>query len=909
MRRVHRSLTVVLTAVVAALLCLPDTKAAQNPLYQPSGISDGESYHLVFATEGTYASIFQDIAEYNYSVNNEAAASTLGIGLDTLDWFVVGSTKVTGLGDAEAKDNAPVFGDVYRVDGVQVSDESGAAKFYQSAPITNHLAPINIDQHGALNPGYYVWTGSNVDGTRTSKPLGEDTTYQVTMGAADLVNASWINHNTTPASTPYKLYALSEPLVGGSPPTPPTPPTPQPLSRGHQILVERGLQIQALTFPGLAGDFDTYRWAESNFTTAHIWSLYSLPGTMPGPNGIPWSNWVWPGSYPEDIEPALQPYANNAFAYQFGDEQDITDPTEQANLKAAMAAFHVNQPDVITYTNQTGMQASPVQMQAYMQEVQPDMLSFDRYPFYGYDFYGDTLADYYWYRNIFYRDLEMYRKLGLAGNDGTGSQPIPVATYTQTFNFAPGDHVASESEIRLNQFAAWVFGVKVVDSFFYEAYPGMANETPIRPILFSGTGTDNPTPQFYQVAETNRQSLNLGPALVRLLSTDVRMVMGQHVEDSVTVDNDLPEGVSRWDSDADPYITSITATNLDSKNNGLAGDVIMGYFEPLDASFTNPGFQDDMYFMVVNGLSDINGLAADAEQLIHIEFDFGTSGIDSLERLSRDTGLVEPVTLTHDSGSLYNLDLVLEGGTGDLFKFNNGGDFVSGPSVPTPLGTAFLWTADGAGEWATASSWTPQGPPNGPTHTAIFSSGVAEPTTAVVNTAVTVNRVEFSNATHGYAVGGLGSVNLVLDPDDPNDPNDAFGPPLLSVTAGSHQFQTVVNLDHDTVSSIATGASLMFANTLNLNGNTLAKTGGGTLIISNALNTGGGTITGLGGVIAGSGVVVGNLNNAGSTIAPGNISGGMGAMDVPEPAAGLLGILGAFCLLSTVIWRPSPGDR
>ena len=377
--------------------------------------------------------------------------------------------------------------------------------------------------------------------------------------------------------------------------------------------------------------------------------------------------------------------------------------------------------------------------------------------------------------------------------------------------------------------------------------------------------TDNPTPQFYQVAETNRQSLNLGPGLVRLISTDARMKMGQHVEGSVTVDNDLPEGVSRWNSDADPYITSITATNIGSKNNGLPGDVIMGYFEPLDASFTTLGFQDDMYFMVVNGLSDINGSAADCEQLIHIEFDFGTSGIDSLERLSRDTGLVEPVTLTHDSGSLYYLDLVLEGGTGDLFKFNNGGDFVSGPYDPAPPGT-FLWIADGFGDWATASSWFPAGTPNDPSHTAIFSTGITGPTTVAVNSAVTVNRMEFSNATHGYAVGGLGSVNLAYDPDASVDPS-------LDVAAGSHQFQAVVNLNHDTDASIATGASLEFANAVNLNGNTLSKTGGGTLIISNTVNTGGGTITGLDGMIAGGGIIAGDLNNNSATVAPGSSPG------------------------------------
>jgi hypothetical protein len=44
--------------------------------------------------------------------------------------------------------------------------------------------------------------------------------------------------------------------------------------------------------------------------------------------------------------------------------------------------------------------------------------------------------------------------------------------------------------------------------------------------------------------------------------------------------------------------------------------------------------------------------------------------------LSRDTGFVETVNLTSDGSSLYHLDLVLDGGTGDLFKFNNGGTFV-----------------------------------------------------------------------------------------------------------------------------------------------------------------------------------------------------------------------------------------
>ena len=80
--------------------------------------------------------------------------------------------------------------------------------------------------------------------------------------------------------------------------------------------------------------------------------------------------------------------------------------------------------------------------------------------------------------------------------------------------------------------------------------------------------------------------------------------------------------------------------------------------------------------MIVNGLSDATGSAADCRQQIHLAFDFGTSGINSLLRLSRDTGQVEEVALVHGSGSQYSLDLNLDGGTGDLFKFNNGGMFV-----------------------------------------------------------------------------------------------------------------------------------------------------------------------------------------------------------------------------------------
>ena len=452
------------------------------------------------------------------------------------------------------------------------------------------------------------------------------------------------------------------------------------LSRGHNILLQRGLQIQAITVPDLASDggFDSARWAESNFTTAHVWS-HRYPETMPAAPGIPWgllqdNTWLY-----NDLSLLDYPYVPTLVSQQFGDEQSIEDPVELAALAAGMASWHVKHPHVITYTNQGGGQHTFAAMQNYMQVVQPDMLCADSYVFDGNRPGGSP--------TVLYSEVQKYRQLGLAGNDGTGNKPIPVGLITQSFLNTGGlnDHIVSESEIRLNQFIAWSFGHKFVDAFTYEWLEFAQGQGLDGAALFYGSGTDNPRPGFYQMAETNRQSLNLGPSLVRLISTDVRMIMGEHGLPSAPTPNVRPFGVAPWGSTVDDPIQSITATNLGGKNDGLRGDVVVGYFKPLDRSFTNPGHEDDIYFMIVNGLSDATGSAADCRQLIHMEFDFGASGIDSLLRLSRETGQVEEVALIHGIGSQYSLDLYLDGGTGDLFKFNNGGLFV----IPEP-GTACL---------------------------------------------------------------------------------------------------------------------------------------------------------------------------------------------------------------------------
>ena len=79
---------------------------------------------------------------------------------------------------------------------------------------------------------------------------------------------------------------------------------------------------------------------------------------------------------------------------------------------------------------------------------------------------------------------------------------------------------------------------------------------------------------------------------------------------------------------------------------------------------------------------------------------------------------------------------------------------------------------------------------------------------------------------------------------------------------------------------------LEFDNLLTLKGNTLSKTGDGSLQINNDLNTGGGTIVATGGSLGGSGTVGGNLANNGASITPGNRAGTLTVMGDFSQTAG-----------------------
>ena len=504
----------------------------------------------------------------------------------------------------------------------------------------------------------------------------------------------------------------------------PSAPPAAELDRGHRILIDHGLQIQAMTYGTTDpnwwthGDADGSYWEQSNFTAASFQSR--KPRHQNRPEGLPWASW-------RTVISPTSPHRDDLISWCYSDEQDMNDPAVRAAAKAWIDVERPRLPDTLLYTNQWGTQVTMANMRTYLQEVQPDMLYFDNYPYRAdvNPWHPPPMHGTPW---SLYKDMVKYRDLGLGGHDGTGNNPIPYGMYLQTFEMdSPTENypyvLPSESEARQNQFVAWTMGYKHLTAFVYDDVWEIQDVRYVDALLFDPPvlSTANPSAAFDWYVELNRQSLNLGPTLVRLLSTDVRIIPGDRwiaAGQNISHLTDIPQ----WQAGADGYITNITVQNPGPVIGGQTGDVMIGYFAPLRETFDGPAFENETYFMVTNALAEPNVTAAQALQQITIDFDFGSSGITALQRLSRDTGLVEIVPLESLGGSLYRLALDLAGGTGDLFKFATGAPWVPGPILGDVNWDGMVGVSDlgvMASQWGTAGSGpfnadiAPYGAPDG----------------------------------------------------------------------------------------------------------------------------------------------------------------------------------------------------
>ena len=129
----------------------------------------------------------------------------------------------------------------------------------------------------------------------------------------------------------------------------------------------------------------------------------------------------------------------------------------------------------------------------------------------------------------------------------------------------------------------------------------------------------------------------------------------------------------------------MSVENTGIANDGLAGDVFVGFFDPLRGLseedrevFTST---DPRYFMLLNGMTAGDGLPAEMQQgsayetrqRITLEFDLPDQDTASrLRRVSRIDGGIAEVPLHALGGGRYELAIELGGGLADLFYWELG---------------------------------------------------------------------------------------------------------------------------------------------------------------------------------------------------------------------------------------------
>ena len=469
------------------------------------------------------------------------------------------------------------------------------------------------------------------------------------------------------------------------------------LGKAHQILLNRGLQIQ-----GIVSTYDTFHlntFSNANYTAVNwLWSSpRSYSGSMPllgTAPGFPWGRWV---ADETDMPPQGDEgsYLGQCVSLQLGDEWDLNDNATRTRAVNWFNSIGTNWPNTILYANNGGGQVTDANLADFVNRAHPDLITFDTYPWKS--VYDTNQPDHIGAPiggppTTWYSVLRIYRDIARAFN-------IPFGSYVQTFHAVEEYYPynvyrdPSPSELRLNHFGALAFDAKMLVDFHYNNGSGS---------LFTAPGGDsNPNALYYEKVDCALRARNFGKALVRLKpideataqwTTSVVLIRGRNSGGSL---NSIPLNFYAGPGGAnlytdwvyqrnDPYLTNTwTVVNKASKNNGQPGDVLLAWFKPLDETFDGPDYANEVYLMVVNGLTDPRGAAADCRQQITLNFNPGLSGLTALDILNPVTGSVQSCQMPLLNGSR-QLVLDLDGGDAALFKFSDGAQFVGATLVGGP---------------------------------------------------------------------------------------------------------------------------------------------------------------------------------------------------------------------------------
>lgn len=443
-------------------------------------------------------------------------------------------------------------------------------------------------------------------------------------------------------------------------------------SKGNRLLIDYGFQIQAWMDPKTVGKdvINIDDWKEIGFTTPCFAGapMFSERFFKEIPNSQ-WALAMAPyGDHIDEITPDDTNFMSDMQLAQkdtlvslcFGDEEYFSEKLCK-KLDAWFKQARNLCDNTLIHTNQWTGQWDENKLNYYVQYIKPDMLSFDNYYFFetGPDIGGNC--------NRVYDSTNRVRRVAMKGHDGTSRSPIPFGQYTLGYRTGKraadvGWYVATQSQLNIVSFATIVMGGKWLNFFRW-----IDTDTFL---LYDDDG--NKKPQFNQYAEISRQIKCIAPHLVHLDTKDVRFIAGSNLDSNGgTKTNPLPKTIDLWASDDCLGIHSIEAFNVGADNDGLKGDIVIGYFNTItDYKEDFFGGEKRNYFAVLNGLATGNGKRVNEQkgsgfetrQKITLVFNDNKK---TLKRVSRYSGETEIIKWTKQDNKCV-AEIILDGGTADL---------------------------------------------------------------------------------------------------------------------------------------------------------------------------------------------------------------------------------------------------
>ena len=399
-----------------------------------------------------------------------------------------------------------------------------------------------------------------------------------------------------------------------------------------------------------------------------LWGIAKAPAGQNGAGGMTTYDF---------IHADLKPFVKNAVDFCFGDEGGWS-VQEEAEFAAWFNWSKANYPAVLVHSNQYPGQLQEYQVRSYVQNAQPDMLTWDNYypDLSRHDDKQKNAVIWLLTNSSWNSQWLMYRKYALKGVDGTGTKPFIFGQYLDTYW---QDQPESIKNLIAN--LSIVSGAKWLNFFRLDTQFDMG-------LLWDKNGA--PTAYMKEWNAVIRTIRGIEKHILRLtndylavktgsLSSNAHQLAGQW--NVSTFEN--PAAAAK---NAEYGIKAVSVASLSSAHGGGTGDVVLGYFKKLpginESEITAhfAGATDPKCFMVLNGL--IAGQAAEypgfnyggkepgrcenTKQKITLTFE--STHPAKLMRVNKMSGAVEDITSSiRKVGIDDTLEIILGGGLSELY--------------------------------------------------------------------------------------------------------------------------------------------------------------------------------------------------------------------------------------------------